>query len=69
MPVIKTMTLEQLDKCLREEYGMTTSKTRLADGIAQGAYPFAVCIREGEGRRLFEIYEKKFREWAETVAE
>lgn len=68
MPTIKTMTLEELNRCLHEDYGMKTSKERLADGIEQGVYPFAVCIRSGENKRLFEIYERKFREWAEGVA-
>lgn len=67
MPTIKTMTLDPLDRCLREEYGMKTSKQHLSDGLAQGVYPFGICIQTGKGR-LFEIYEKKVREWADGLA-
>lgn len=69
MPVIETMTMDELDRRMREEYGMKTSKERLADAIEQGLYPFAICIKRPENnKRLFEIYTKKFEEWANDLA-
>lgn len=62
---IETMTLQELCNCMKM-LGLRTSKEHISDGIEQGVYPFAVCIRRDESRarsRIFEIYTRKFNEW------
>ena len=57
---VETMTLRELTNLFRS-LGIATSDAKLADGIEQGAYPFAVCIRQKD--RQFEIYKRKVYEW------
>lgn len=65
--MIRTLTLEDTVKRMHS-HGIKIGKDTLAAGIAQGQYPFGICIqREGSQRRVFEIYEAKFERWAEDL--
>jgi antitoxin component of RelBE/YafQ-DinJ toxin-antitoxin module len=59
---IDTMTLIELTQKLRA-LGMKVSQATLADGIEQGVYPFAICIRRKN--RVFEIYTALVDKWIE----
>lgn len=51
-----TMTLDDVCKLFRS-YGIPMELTRLADGIASGAYPFGRVVKiSPTGRRTFEIW-------------
>lgn len=54
---VETMTLEQTAQLFRS-VGVSTTAAKLADGIEQGVYPFAICI-QGKGKmRQYEIYKR-----------
>jgi hypothetical protein len=66
-PQIETMTLIELTMLLRA-HGVKVSQATLADGIEQGVYPFAVCIKRKT--RVFEIYTALVYKWiAERIRE
>lgn len=65
--MIRTMTLEDTVEKMRS-HGIKIGKDTLAAGIAQGQYPFGICIqRDGSQRRVFEIYEARFERWVDEL--
>jgi hypothetical protein len=58
--VVETLNLHELAQLFRN-VGISTSETKLADGIEQGKYPFAICIQQ-KGRQ-FEIYKRLVIDW------
>jgi hypothetical protein len=59
-PKIDMLTLAELTELLRA-HGMKVGQATLADGIEQGVYPFAVCIKRKT--RVFEIYTALVYKW------
>lgn len=57
------MTLNEVVRAMRVA-GFRTSEKVIADGIADGRYPFGAMISVGgTGRRRFEIYRADFGKW------
>lgn len=65
--MIRTMTLDDTVARMRS-HGIKIGKDTLADGIAQGQYPFGICIQQaGSRRRIFQIYESRFDRWVDEL--
>ena len=64
---IETMNVQQLTLKLRA-LGMKVSEKVLSDGIEQGVYPFAHCIRTESGGRRFEVFSRLVDEWVKARA-
>lgn len=65
--VVKTMTLEEAAKYLREN-GVKISKETLSDGIQAEKLPFGVCIETGRSR-VFMIFKRLVDKWLEEREE
>lgn len=67
-PIVGTMTLYDVCKAFREA-GIQTSQQVIADGIANGAYPFGRLVKTGpSGNRRFEIFRKDVYDFLESKA-
>lgn len=64
---MKKLALTIKEACaICKEYGWIVDKTVMADGIAEGRYPFGRVIGEGTtGRRTFEIFRGDLVRWLE----
>lgn len=61
-----TMTLDDVVKAFRA-VGIPMHVKRLADGIADGTYPFGRVVQTSpNGRRTFEIFRVDFQRWLNT---
>jgi hypothetical protein len=65
--MLKTMTVEEVYKTLRG-LGVKTTPVRIRRGIDQGKYPFGISVDMGTSV-VYEIYEKKFRQWLKDVGD
>lgn len=62
-----TMTATEVAQTLRQ-YGMHCSVNTIADGIADGRYPFGRIVSAGEsGRRRVEIFRVHFYKWLQEM--
>lgn len=68
---IKLMTLNECARYLRE-HGFPIGAAALADGIAEGVFPFGDLLpgnhKPGKKRRNFRIYAAKVEAWAREMA-
>lgn len=61
-----TMTLNEVANAFRA-VGIPMHVKRLADGIADGTYPFGRVVQtSATGRRTFEIFRVDFQNWLES---
>lgn len=65
--IVETMTVIEVTDALRG-LGIRTSTERVMRFLEEGAYPWGICV-QGNGKRLVEIYAKKFWEWVDEIAE
>ena len=63
--IIETMTVQEVCDELRD-MGVKTTPVKIRAGIAQGVYPFGVCIQMAH--QEFEIYRVLFEKWVDERA-